>query len=318
MKPFRFLADPGPVSDGASVREAARRAEATGYSVLVFADHVVNPFGFVPLLAVAAAATDRIRVAPFVANNDLRHPALLAQDLATLDVFSDGRVEVAIGAGWNRPEYDALGIAYDPVGVRVARLAEAVTVLKGCFGDAPFSFAGEHYTITNHDGLPKPVQRPRPPLFIGGGGRRVLSIAGREADIVGLAPRTMTGVSGESVRSDPRSITLAATKEKIGWVREVAGDRFDALEFNVYPTGSEPIVTDHPRQAAADILDGIRARTGVDLDVDEYLASPHVFIGSVSGLAAKLAELRDRLGISSFMLGDIDTLAPVVERLAGT
>ena len=137
MKPFRFLADPGPVSDGASLREAARRAEATGYSVLVFADHVVNPFGFVPLLAVAAAATDRIRVAPFVANNDLRHPALLAQDLATLDVFSDGRVEVAIGAGWNRPEYDALGIAYDPVGVRVARLAEAVTVLKAASAMLP-------------------------------------------------------------------------------------------------------------------------------------------------------------------------------------
>jgi probable F420-dependent oxidoreductase len=318
MKPFRFLADPGDVSDGASLREAARRAEATGYSVLVFPDHVVVPFGFVPLLATAAAVTDRLRVAPFVANNDLRHPALLAQDLATLDVLSGGRVEVAIGAGWNRPEYDALGIAFDPVGVRVARLAEAVTVLKGCFGDGPFSFAGEHYTITNHDGLPKPVQRPRPPLFVGGGGRRILSIAGREADIVGLAHRTVVGLSGETLRSDPRSITVAATLEKIGWVREAAGDRFDALELNVYPTGSEPIVTDHPRKAVGDVLDGIRARTGVDLEVDDYLASPHVFIGSVSKLAAKLVELRERLGISSFMVGDIDTLAPVVERLAGT
>jgi hypothetical protein len=135
---------------------------------------------------------------------------------------------------------------------------------------------------------------------------------------VGLAPRTVVGLSGETVRSDPRSITVAATLEKIGWVREAAADRFDALELNVYPTGSEPIVTDHPRQVAADILDGIRARTGVDLEVDDYLASPHVFIGSVSKLAAKLVELRERLGISSFMVGDIDTLAPVVERLAGT
>jgi probable F420-dependent oxidoreductase len=318
MKPFRFLADPGEVSDGASLRDAARRAEASGYAVLVFADHVVNPFGFVPLLATAAAVTDRLRVAPFVANNDLRHPALLAQDLATLDVLSGGRVEVAIGAGWNRPEYDALGIPFDPVGVRVARLAEALAVLKGCFGDGPFSFAGEHYSITNHDGLPKPVQRPRPPLFVGGGGRRILSIAGREADIVGLAPRTVVGVSGETVRSDPRSITVAATVEKIGWVREAAGGRFDTLELNVYPTGSEPIVTDHPRKVAADLLDGIRARTGVDIGVDDYLASPHVFIGSVGGLAAKLVDLREGLGISSFMLGDIDTLAPVVERLAGT
>ena len=318
VKPFRFLADPGEASDGASLRDAARRAESIGYSVLVFPDHVVIPFGFVPLLATAAAVTDRLRVAPFVANNDFRHPALLAQDMATLDVVSDGRVEVAIGAGWNRPEYDALGIPFDPVGVRVGRLAEAVAVLKGCFGDGPFSFTGEHYTVTDHDGLPKPVQRPHPPLFIGGGGRRTLSLAGREADIVGLAPRTMTASSGETVRSDPRSITIAATEEKIAWVREAAGDRFDRLELNVYPTGSEPIVTDHPRKAAADILDGMRARTGVDLDVDEYLASPHVFIGSIDGLAAKLVELRDRLGISSFMVGDIDTLAPLVERLAGS
>jgi probable F420-dependent oxidoreductase len=319
VKPFRFLADPGDVTDGPSLAEAARRAEAIGYALLVYPDHVVAPLGMVPLLTWAAAATERLRVAPFVANNDLRHPALLAQDLATLDVLSGGRVEMAVGAGWNRPEYDALGLAFDPVGVRVARLAEAVTVLKGCLGDGPFSFAGAHYTITDHDGLPKPVQRPHPPLFIGGGGRRLLTVAGREADIVGLAPRTLATALGDAiVRSDPRSITVAATEQKIGWVREAAGDRFDTLELNVYPTGSAPLLTDHPRKAAADILDGIRARTGVELDVDAYLASPHVFIGSIDGLVAKLRELRERLGISSFMLGDIDTLAPVVERLAGT
>ena len=321
MKPFRFLADPGDIADGPSLTAAARRAESIGYAVLVYADHVVIPFGFLPLLATAAAVTDRLRVAPFVVNNDLRHPALIAQDLATLDVLSGGRVEVAVGAGWNRPEYDALGIAFDPVGVRVSRLAEAVTVLKGCFGDGPFSFAGEHYTVTGHDGIPKPVQRPHPPLFIGGGGRRVLTLAGREADIVGLAPRTLPAAGDAGiVRSDPRTITIAATEEKIGWVREAAGDRFDALELNVYPTGTGtgPIVTDHARKTAADLLDGIRARTGVEISVDELLESPHVFIGSVDGLTAKLVELRERLGISSFMVGDIDTLAPVVERLAGT
>jgi probable F420-dependent oxidoreductase len=318
VKPFRFLADPGDVSDGPSLAAAARRAEAIGYAALVYPDHVVAPFGMVPLLAWAAAATERLRVPPFVANNDLRHPALLAQDLATLDVLSGGRVEVAAGAGWNRPEYDALGLRFDPVGVRVARLAEAVAVLKGCFGDGAFSFAGEHYAITGHDGLPKPVQRPRPPLFIGGGGRRLLTLAGREADIVGLAPRTLAAPDGSPVRSDPRSITVAATEEKIGWVREAAGGRFDTLELNVYPTGSAPQLTDHPRKVAGDLLDGIRARTGVDIDVDDYLASPHVFIGSVDGLVTKLRELRERLGISSFMTGDVDTLAPVVERLAGT
>lgn len=321
MRPFRFLADPGEVEDGPSLVAAARRAESVGYSVLVYADHVVNPFGFVPVLSTVAAVTERLRVAPFVANNDLRHPALLAQDLATLDVLSGGRLEVAIGAGWNRPEYDALGLPFEPVGVRVARLAEAVTVLKGCFGDGPFSFTGDHYRVTAHDGLPKPLQRPHPPLFIGGGGRRVLTLAGREADIVGLAPRTLTTAPGsEVVRSDPRSITLAATEEKIAWIRDAAGDRFDALELNVYPSGTAtgPIVTDHARRTAADLADGIRSRTGIEIRVDELLESPHVFVGSVDGLVAKLVELRQRLGISSFMLGDIDTLAPVVERLAGT
>ena len=318
MNPFRFLADPGDVPDGPSLRAAARTAESIGYSVLVYADHVVIPFGFLPLLTTAAAATERLRVAPFVANNDLRHPALLAQDLATLDVLSGGRVEVAIGAGWNRPEYVALGLPFDPVGVRVSRLTEAVAVLKGSFGPGPFSFVGEHYQVTEHDGLPKPVQAPHPPLFIGGGGRRVRSRAGREADIVGLAPRTLPHSGPDIVRSDPRSITIAATEEKLGWVREAAGERFDSLEINVYPTGSAPMLTDTPRKAAADILDGIRARTGVEVDVDDYLASPHVFIGSVDGLVAKFTELRERLGISSFMTGDIETLAPVVERLAGT
>ena len=318
VRPFRFLADPGDITDGPSLRESARRAESIGYHVLVYPDHVVVPFGFVPLLSTVAAVTDRLRVAPFVANNDLRHPALLAQDLATLDVLSGGRVEVAIGAGWNEPEYSALGIRFEPVGVRVSRLAEAVAVLKGCFADGPFSFAGEHYVITGHDGQPAPVQKPHPPLFIGGGGKRILTLAAREADIVGLAPRTLpTTDGGDIVRSDPRSITIAATEEKLGWIREAAGARAGSVEINVYPTGGPPLLTDHARKAAADVLDGIRARTGVEVDVDDYLASPHVFIGSVDGLVAKFAELRERLGISSFMVGDVDTLAPVVERLSG-
>ena len=145
----------------------------------------------------------------------------------------------------------------------------------------------------------------------------MLTLAATEADIVGLAPRTLPIPGSEVVRSDPRSITIAATEEKLAWVREAAGDRYEALELNVYPTGTGPIVTDDARGTAAGVLDGIRARTGVEVTVDEFLESPHVFIGSVDGLVAKFAELRERLGISSYMVGDIDTLAPVVERLAG-
>ena len=319
MRPFRFLAEPGDVADGKALVEAAHRAESIGYDVMVYPDHVVLPFGLVPLLTTVAAVTDRLRVAAFVINNDLRHPALVAQDMASLDVISGGRVEVAIGGGWNKPEYEALGIPFDPIGTRIGRLAEAVAVIKGCFGEGPFSFAGEHYTITEHDGLPKPVQKPMPPLFIGGGGRRLLTLAAREADIVGVAPRLMPSASGAGVvRSDPRSITVAATEEKLAWVREAAGDRFDSLEINAYPSGTNPVVTDHARKEGADALDGIRSRTGIEITLDEFLESPHVFIGSVDGLVAKLREQRERLGISSIMVGDLDTLAPVVERLAGT
>ena len=124
-----------------------------------------------PYLAAVAALTERIRISAFVHNNDLRHPAVLAQELATLDVLSEGRLDVAIGAGWNESEYAAIGLPFDPIRVRQARLAEAVAVIKGCFGAGPFSFAGEHYTITDYDAQPKPVQQPHPPFFIGGGGR---------------------------------------------------------------------------------------------------------------------------------------------------
>jgi len=319
VRPFRFLAEPGDVADGKALIEAAHRAESIGYDVMVYPDHVVLPFGLVPLLTTVAAVTDRLRVSAFVVNNDLRHPALVAQDMASLDVISGGRVEVAIGGGWNVPEYEALGIPFDPIGTRIARLTEAVAVIKGSFAPGPFSFAGDFYTITNHDGLPKPIQAPRPPLFIGGGGRRLLTLAAREADIVGVAPRTLASASSPSVvRSDPRSITVAATEEKLGWVREAAGDRFADLEINAYPSGTSPILTDHARKDAADVLDGIRHRTGIEISLDDFLESPHVFIGSVDGLVTKLREQRERLRISSIMVGDLDTLAPVVERLAGT
>lgn len=313
MRPFRFLTESWPITDGRSLMADARRAESMGYSALVIPDHLVDQLAPIPVLAVVAAATERLRIAPFVLNNDLRQPAVLAQDLASLDVLSGGRLEIAIGAGWNKPEYDRIGLPFDPVATRVARLEEAIAVLKGALGEGPFSFHGAFYTIDGLDGYPKPVQRPHPPLFIGGGGRRTLTLAGREADIVGLAPRILSGQ-----RPDPRSFTLEAAAEKIGWVREAAGDRFDSLEFNVYPSGSDAIVTDHARAEAARVVDRMRLQTGVELTEDEVLESPHIFIGSIDGFVQKFRMLRERLGISSFHVGGMDDLAPVVERLAGT
>lgn len=312
-RPFRFLAGVDEITDGRSLAETARRAEAAGVDVLVVSDHLVEKLGPVPTMAHVAAVTDRVRVGTFVFNNDLRHPAVLAQDLATLDVLSGGRLEIGIGAGWNEPEYRAIGLPFEGVGTRVSRLEEAVILLKGCFGPGPFSFAGEHYQITDHDAHPKPVQRPHPPFLIGGGGRRTLTLAAREAQIVGLAPRI-----GPGGRGDPYSISVAATAEKIGWVREAAGDRFAELELNIYPSMQPVTLTDHPRREVQPLQRRLAERTGVELPIDELLASPHVFVGTLDSLAEKLLGLREELGISSVMIGDLDPLLPLVERLRDT
>src|SRR4051794_7912762 len=305
MRPFEFLADGRAITTGPELSETARRAESLGYHALVVPDHLIPQLGPITAMAWIAAATTRLRVMAFVLNVDLRHPAVLAQELASLDVLSGGRLEVAMGAGWNQPEYAAIGIPFDAVPTRVSRLAEAVAVVKGCSADGPFSYAGEHYRIPDHDGYPKPVQRPHPPLFLGGGGRRTLRLAGREADIVGLAPRP----------GDPRSMTAAATEEKIRWVREAAGDRFDRLEFNAYPSGGPMVITNDARGEAGRRADRIRQQSGVELTVEEVLESPHVFIGSVAGLAEKCRELRERFGISSIMLDDPVAAAGVIDTL---
>jgi probable F420-dependent oxidoreductase len=312
MHPFRFMADAREIVDGPELAARARRAEAIGYHALVIPDHLIPQLSPAVAMTWIAQATDRLRVAAFVFNNDLRHPAVLAQDLASLDVLSGGRLDVAIGAGWNKPEYDAIGLRYDPTPVRQARLIEAIAVLKGAFGETPFSFEGEHYTITELDGQPKPVQKPHPPFLIGGGGRRTLELAAREAQVVGLAPR----IANE--RADPWSLTVAATVEKIDWVRAAAGDRFADLELNVYPSTTDVSITDHALAEAKDLAARLAGRTAVDVDAEELLESPHIFIGSLGALEAKFIRQREELGISSIMVGEMGPLDKIVERLAGT
>jgi probable F420-dependent oxidoreductase len=311
VKPFQFMAEARDPLPAGELGERARRAEGLGYHALVIPDHVLDQLSPIPAMAVIAAATARLRVGAFVFNNDLRHPAVLAQDLASLDVLSEGRLDVAIGAGWNVAEYDAVGIAFEPAPVRSDRLAEAVAVMKGCFAAGPFTFDGRYYRITDHDGGPKPIQQPHPPFMIGGGGRRTLTLAAREAQIVGLAPR-----AGRNGR-DPRSMTWEATAEKLAWVREAAGDRFDQLTLNVYPSSVEVVVTDDARGEARRVADLLARRTGESLTEDEVLTSPHLFIGSLAELEEKFLRLRSELGISSIMVGELGPLDPVVERLAG-
>ncbi|HEX3219371.1 MAG TPA: TIGR03621 family F420-dependent LLM class oxidoreductase [Candidatus Limnocylindria bacterium] len=313
MRPFRFLAGATEPVSAREFAERIRRAEGIGFDTIVFPDHVVPQLAPVPAMAMVAALSDRLRIAPFVINNDLRHPAVLGHDLATLDLLSDGRLDVAIGAGWNKPEYDAMGLAYDVPGTRVDRLIEAVAILKGYFADEPFSFAGAHYRITDLDGQPKPVQRPHPPFMIGGGGRRVLTLAAQEAQIVSLAPR-----AGRDGRGDNASLSWEATVEKVGWVREAAGERFAELELNVYPSRVAPQITDNGHALLREAADEIGARSGERPDEELLRSSPHIWIGSPDELAEKALRLRSELGISSLMLGEVDELAPLVQRLAGT
>jgi len=313
-RPFRFSVGGGAPTSAKALAARARKAEAIGYSAYLLSDHLLNALAPVPALAAIAAATEKLRIGMFVLNNDLRHPAVLAQELATLDVLSEGRLEIGIGAGWNEPEYKWSGIPFKAVPVRVSRLEESIAVLKGLFADRPLTFSGRHYTITEMDGRPKPVQKPHPPILIGGGGKRVLRLAAREAQIVGFAPRIGAKVGGF------QSCTFEATREKVGWVKEAAGARFDELELNTYPAlqPSATNVTAEPRAAAEALLKRINERESSGLTVDELLDSPHVFIGTVDGLVEKFTLLRDELGISNFMIGSgLDDFAPIVKRLAG-
>jgi probable F420-dependent oxidoreductase len=308
MRPFHFLAEASEIVNGPELAARARRAEDLGYHALVIPDHLIGQLSPVVAMTAIAAATTSLRVAGFVLNNDLRHPAVLAQDLAAIDVLSGGRLDIAIGAGWNRPEYDAIGLPFDPAPTRQARLAEAITVLKGCLSGERFSFTGEHYRITDHTGEAS-EQRPHPPVFIGGGGRRTLALAAREADIVGLAPRILGG------RLDAWSLTLEATREKIGWVREAAGDRAADLEFNIYPSGWPPVLTDDLAGEVRKVVAAIQGRTGTALTERQVLESPHLFIGSADRIAEKFLALREELGISSILLGAVGELEPVLGRL---
>jgi probable F420-dependent oxidoreductase len=311
-RPFRFSVGGGEPMSATALAERARKAERLGYSTYLISDHLLNSLAPNVALAAIAAATTTLRIGHFVLNNDLRHPAVLHQELATLDVLSDGRLEIGIGAGWNEPEYTWSGLEFDPVPKRVSRLEESVAVLKGLFGPEKLTYRGKHYTITDMDGRPKPVQKPHPPFLIGGGGKRVLQLAAREAQIVGFAPRI--GSSGGI-----RSCTLEATREKVAWVRAAAGARFAEIELNTYPALRPTAVTDQPERPARELLENLRKREPLDLTLDDLFESPHVLIGTVDQLVEKFTRLRDELGISNVMIGsDIDAFAPVVERLAGS
>jgi probable F420-dependent oxidoreductase len=307
---FRFGVQSGGASSAREWQERARKVEALGYSTLFMPDHFIDtPFAPMVGIAMAAEATETLRVGTMVLGNDYKHPAVVAKEFATLDLLSDGRVEAGIGAGWMRVDYEALSLPYDRAGVRIDRLAEALAVLKGAWGPEPFSFDGEHYTIKDYDGIPKPVQQPHPPVFVGGGGRKLLTLAAREADIIGFTPAARAG----EITTDQVRETLPATwTEKFAWVREAAGDRFDDLELQIRYFFAA--ITDD-RRGLADA-----AAPAFGISADEALESGVALVGTVDECCDQLARRREEWGVSYIAVGDdqYEAFAPVVSRLVGT
>ena len=307
-RPFRF----GIQASKANTRDLwvdlARRSEGNGYSCLTMPDHFDDQLAPVPALMTAANVTTTLRVGALVWDNDYKHPAVLAKELATMDVLSDGRLELGIVAGWMISDYEQMGIPYDSAKVRIDRFVEGLKVIKGAMAEGPFSFSGDHYTITNYNGTPKPVQAPCPPILIGGGGKRVLSIAAREADIVGINATMSAGVVGQHTFS---TMTAEVVDEKVAIVREAAGARFNDIELNVRAFLVN--ITDDAKQAAS----GIASMLGVEQQMVEE--SPFALVGPTSKLIEDLLERRERWGFSYVIVGadDVDLFAPVVAALNG-
>jgi probable F420-dependent oxidoreductase len=308
-RPFRFGVQLSGPADAAGWAEQARRVEDLGYSTLTMPDHFTDQLAPVPAMSTAAAVTTTLRIGALVYDNDYKHPLVLAKELATQDVLSGGRVEIGIGAGWMEADYRAAGMAYDRPGVRIDRFEEGLVVIKGAMADGPFSFTGEHYTITEYDGRPKPVQRPCPPLLIGGGGRRVLSIAAREADIVGINASMAAGAVGPDAIA---SMTREAVEEKVAIVRQAAGERAAAIEMNIRAFMVR--VTDDPTGAVAAIAGFLKVPASMIAE------SPFALIGTTASITETLCQRREELGLSYVIVGgeDIDPFAPVVAELAGT
>jgi len=308
-RPFRFGVNVWGAASRSEWADKARRVEALGYSVLTVPDHLGEFFAPLPALLSAAATTTRLRVGTNVLNNDFRHPVIVAREAATADVLTDGRVQLGLGAGHMKSEYDEAGLRFEAGATRVDRLAESVAIIKGLFAGEAVTFTGRHYRVTGHTIHPRPVQRPRPPILIGGNGRRLLTLAAKQADIVGLTGITFGGGGTERDISGWR---VAGVEERLRLVREAAGARFAQLELNALV--QRVVVTDKRREATEDL-----ARRWAQLTPDEILASPYVLVGTIEQIVEDLLARRERWGISYYAVFEpfLDAFAPVVAALGG-
>jgi probable F420-dependent oxidoreductase len=292
-----------------------RRIEAMGYAILLIRDHFVPDFfgdQYAPLSALmaAACATTRLRIGTLVLDNDYRHPVLLAKEAATLDALSGGRLELGLGAGWLRSEYERARLPFDTAGVRIERLAEALRIIRGLWAPAPLTVAGRHYQVTELAGVPRPVQQPGPPILIGGGHQRMLALAGREADIVSILT---TSVATGTLVDEPRERLPASVRQKVDWVRAGAGARFPEIELSLIPS---VIIADR-RRAATEQL--IAARGWPGITVEDVWEMPSVLIGSPDQIAEDMLRRREQYGFSYYVVSDTqaELFAPIAARLAG-
>jgi probable F420-dependent oxidoreductase len=304
---FRF-GIAGRAQTRAAWQDFARQAEDLGFSTLLLPDHFTPHLAPLPALMSAAAVTSTLRFGTNVLDNDFRNPAVLAKEVATVDLLTDGRFELGIGAGWSPSDYEQSGIPFDPGPVRFERLKEAVHIIRASFGPEPVTFAGSHYRVKNLNVLPKPVQQPHPPLLIGASRRQMLRWAAQEADIIGLEDRQWP-------QRDLRAskIPVANAGEQIALVKQAAGSRFDRIELGILL--ARIVITDRPREAA----DTMAAELG--LTRDQVLGSASILIGTIDAITEQLQERRDRLGISYpvvFQQAALSGFAPVVARLTGT
>ena len=304
---FRFGVQVSKETSAKGWAELARRTEAAGYEVLTMPDHFTDQLAPVPALMAAASATTTLRVGALVFDNDYKHPVVLAKELATIDLLSDGRLDIGLGAGWMISDYEEAGMPYDSPKVRIDRFIEGVAVIRGAMAEGSFSFSGDHYTITNYNGQPKPVQA-RPPLLIGGGGKRVLSYAARAADIIGINGTLTAGVVGPEALS---TMTAESVDEKVAIVAAAGAHRLNDIEMNIR-TFFVKVTNDR-----AATVDGISSMFGVSKDMID--ASPFALIGSVEECIEQLLERRERWGFSYTIVGaeNIDECAPIVDALRG-
>jgi probable F420-dependent oxidoreductase len=316
QRAFRF----GVIDESSSSREQwvgrAQRVEQLGYATLLIRDHFIqgdfnHQLAPVPALMAAADATKELRVGSLVFSNDYRHPAVLAKEAATLDLLSGGRFELGIGAGWLRSEYEQTGISFDPPGIRVERMQEALHILKGLFAEEPLTFAGKHYSITHLDSFPKPLQKPHPPLLIGAGGKRMLSIAAQEANIIGILPKALTN---GTISEEPTERFAGTIAQKVEWIRQAAGERFAEIELSMVV--SVVLTHDNQHLRAEQI---VRERGWSGITTEQVLAMPSLLIGSVDQIIEKILLLRDRYGFSYFVVSNSyqEIFAPIVNQLTG-